>query len=144
MQLVTPQHCQTHTHTHTHTHTNTHTHTHTHTLSHTHTHARTHARTLTHTHTHTLTLTHTHTHTRTHIRTHAHAHQQKPDKPRLTLADELQRWQKIIVTHDGHGQKHVEDDHEVNQNPSVLPLLNREESFRKFRRLRRDAVRHIF
>lgn len=75
---------------------------------------------------------------------HTHTARRKQTKHRLTLADDLQRRQEIIVTHDGDGQKHVEDDHEVDQDPSVFPLLKREESLGKLRGLWRDAVARVF
>lgn len=69
---------------------------------------------------------------------HAHVHplhRPRSSKPRkrkscvtLTLADHFQGRQEVIIADDGHSQKHVEDNHEVDDEASVLSLLHREEA----------------
>lgn len=45
-----------------------------------------------------------------------------------TFTDPLQGWQKVIVADYCDSQEHVENKHEINDEPSILPLLHREES----------------
>ena len=58
----------------------------------------------------------------------------------LTFTDYFQGGQKVIIADYGHSQQHVEDDHEINDEPSILPLLHREETARKLWGLWRDAL----
>lgn len=49
----------------------------------------------------------------------------------LTFTDHFQGRQKVIITNYSNSQQHVENDHEVNDQPPILPLLHGEEAIRK-------------
>lgn len=62
----------------------------------------------------------------------------------LTFTDHLQGWQEVVIADYWHSQKHVENDHKVDDEASVLPLLHREEAIRELWGLRWDTFCLVF
>lgn len=51
---------------------------------------------------------------------------------KLTITDDLQRREEVIITHNGHGQKHIKNDDEIDNDAPILSLLQCKKSFWEF------------
>lgn len=61
----------------------------------------------------------------------------------LTVTDDFQGRQEVLVADDGDGHAHVEDNEEVDYDTSIRALLLGEEPFRKLRCWRDSTLRAV-